>query len=109
MKRVLTAVLVLAALPSTAQAQRVTVYSSLPLSGAARTSARAVNDGARLALQQAGGMAGGLPVRLVTFNDGNRRGWTPEHAAANALAAENDRTTAAYIGEFNSSATEISL
>ena len=47
-----------AAVPATASAQ-TTVYSSLPLSGPATVQTQAVNDGARQALQEAGGMAGG--------------------------------------------------
>src|SRR5688572_14425797 len=54
-----------AIVPSAASAQELTVYSSLPLSGAARGQTQAVNDGARQALQEAGGMAGGRAVRLV--------------------------------------------
>ena len=61
-----------ASAPSAASAQTLTVYSSLPLSGAARGQTQAVNDGARQALQEAGGMAGGRAVKFVTLNDATR-------------------------------------
>lgn len=43
-----------------------TVYSSLPLAGSQRAAAQDVRDGELLALQQAGGRVGDLPVRLVS-------------------------------------------
>jgi branched-chain amino acid transport system substrate-binding protein len=92
------------ALPATASAQ--TLYSSLPLSGAARAQTKAVNDGARLALQEAGN-----PVKFVTLNDATRKAgsWTPERVSANALKAARDDTTLAYIGEFNSGASQVAI
>jgi branched-chain amino acid transport system substrate-binding protein len=102
------ALVVLSAVPSTAAAQ-VTVYSSLPLSGAARTQTAAVNDGARQALQEAGGTAGGQPVKLVTLNDATKRAgsWTPERVSANARRAAQDASALAVIGPFNSGAAAI--
>jgi branched-chain amino acid transport system substrate-binding protein len=99
------------AAPSLASAQTVTVYSSLPLSGASRVSTTAVNDGARQALQQAGGMAGGRAVKFVTLNDATRRtgSWTPERASANARRASKDSTAVALIGSFNSGASAITV
>ena len=88
--------------------QALTVYSSLPLSGASRGQTKAVNDGARQALQEAGGTAGGRPVRLVTLNDATRRTgtWTPSASSANARRAAQDDSTIAYIGAFNSGASD---
>ena len=100
-----------AIMPAAASAQELTVYSSLPLSGAARGQTRAVNDGARQALQEAGGMAAGRPVRLVTLNDANARAgsWLPELEARNARRAANDDSTVAYVGAFNSGASAVSI
>jgi len=97
--------------PGAAQAQELTVYSSLPLSGAARGQTRAVNDGARQALQEAGGMAGGRAVRLVTLNDATRLAgsWTPEMVSFNARRASRDDGTIAWIGSFNSGASAVSI
>jgi branched-chain amino acid transport system substrate-binding protein len=99
--------------PVTAQppAQRATVYSSLPLSGAAAPQARAIVRGARLALEEAGGVAGGHPVRYVSLDDATRRAgtWTPENASRNARKAALDESSVAYIGELNSGASAISI
>jgi branched-chain amino acid transport system substrate-binding protein len=106
--------LVLAALlglTGTAAAQELTVYSSLPLSGAARPQAEAVVRGAQLALADAGGAAGGRRVRYVSLNSATSRAgaWTPVRVARNAVRAARDRSAIAYIGEFNSGASAISL
>jgi branched-chain amino acid transport system substrate-binding protein len=108
---VLIATTAVLAAPSLASAQTVTVYSSLPLSGAARVQTKAVNDGARQALQEAGGMAGGSAVKFVTLNDAtNHAGsWTPQRVAANARRAAKDATAVALIGSFNSGASAISI
>jgi len=87
------------------------VYSSLPLSGASRTQTTDLNAGARKALQDAGGVAAGRPVRLKALNSATKRAgsWTPERTANNALKAAQDDSTVAVIGEFNSGATRVSL
>jgi branched-chain amino acid transport system substrate-binding protein len=98
-------------LTGTAAAQELTVYSSLPLSGPARPQTEAVVRGARLALADAGGAAGGHRVRYVSLNSATRRAgaWTPVRVARNAVRAARDRSAIAYIGEFNSGASAISL
>jgi branched-chain amino acid transport system substrate-binding protein len=106
---VLTAGVALCAAPSAAFGQ--TVYSSLPLSGASRGQTKAVNDGARQALQEAGGMAGGQAIKFVTLNDATKRAgnWTPARASANARRAAKDATAVALIGSFNSGASAITI
>jgi branched-chain amino acid transport system substrate-binding protein len=99
------------ALPATAAAEDLTVYSSLPLVGVIRPQAEDTVRGEQLALEQAGGRAGAFSVRLVSLNDGTRRAgtWTPERAAANARRAAADDTAIAYLGDFNSAASGISM
>ncbi|MDQ3739751.1 MAG: ABC transporter substrate-binding protein, partial [Actinomycetota bacterium] len=98
------AVFLAAAAP--AAAQRPVVYSSLPLQGEYAAQTRDVVRGIRLALERAGS-----PVRYVSLDDSTRQAgtWTPEAASANARRAASDRRAIAYIGEFNSGATAISL
>src|SRR5215212_2961748 len=106
------ALLTLCAVPHAAVAQgTLTVYSSLPLSGANRPQAQAIVRGAGLALEEAGGVAGGRPVRYVSLDDSTRRAgsWVPERAAGNARRAAQDRSTIAYLGEFNSGASAVSM
>jgi branched-chain amino acid transport system substrate-binding protein len=94
-----------------AQKPRLTVYSSLPLQGASRPQSLAVVRGARLALAQRGYEAGGYRIRYVSLDDSTARSgsWTPQAASRNARRAAKDASAIAYIGEFNSGATAISL
>ncbi len=105
------AVVVALANPAAAQQPRGTIYSSLPLRGAQAAQAGAMVRGMRLALQRAGGRAGATAIRYVSLDDSTARAgsWTPERASANARRATRDRTALAYLGEFNSGATAISL
>ena len=89
----------------------VTVYSSLPLQGAQRPQTIDLVNGIKLALKQAGGKAGAFTVKYVSKDDSSAQAgtWTAENVSANARAAARDSTTAAYIGEFNSGASAISI
>lgn len=101
----------LVAAPATAGAAELTVYSSLPLDTPERAIYEDIVRGEQLALEQANGQAGGHNLRLVSLNDAsNRHGqWDPELTARNARRAAQDPSTIAYLGEFNSGATAVSL
>jgi len=88
-----------------------TIYSSLPLQGAARPQTTALVKGVELALEQAGGKAGDVKVTYKSLDDSTAQAgaWTPEAASANARKAAQDKSTAVYIGEFNSGASAISI
>ena len=90
----------------------LTVYVSVPLRGLFAPDGRDVADGASLALGEAGGEAGGVSIRLRTFDDagaGRETLPTPARAAANARVATQDSTAIAYLGELSSGATRASL
>jgi branched-chain amino acid transport system substrate-binding protein len=89
----------------------LTIYSSLPLQGPARTQAVATVNGAKLALEQAGGKAGEFQIDFQSLDDSTAQagGWEPGATSANARKAASDDSTIGYIGEFNSGATAISL
>ena len=97
--------------PSHSTQQRATVYSSLPLQGAARFQTIAIVRGARLALEEAGMQAGPHPIRYISLDNSMARAgtWTPVDTAVNARRAARDRSAVAYIGEFNSGASAISI
>ncbi|WP_053227383.1 branched-chain amino acid ABC transporter substrate-binding protein [Solirubrobacter soli] len=92
-------------------AKSVTVYSSFPLQGAGRAQSEAAVNGAKLALEQAGGKAGDISVTYTPLDDATAQAanWTPEQTSANARKAAQDKSTAAYIGEFNSGASAVSI
>jgi branched-chain amino acid transport system substrate-binding protein len=100
-----------AAAPAQTGQQRWTVYSSMPLQGAGRPQALAVVRGARLALEEAGGRAGIHSIRYISLDNSTRLAgtWTPEATSRNARRAAQDESTVAYIGEFNSGASAISI
>jgi branched-chain amino acid transport system substrate-binding protein len=90
---------------------KVTIYSSLPLQGAARPQSQKLVNGIKLALDQAGGKAGEFTVEYKSLDDSTPQAgtWTPEATSANARKAAGDKSAVAYIGEFNSGATAVSL
>ena len=89
----------------------VNVYSSLPLQGASRTQTTAMVDGIKLALEQAGGKAGETSVKYTSLDDSTAQAgaWTPEATQANARRVAGDDAAIAYIGEFNSGASAVSI
>jgi branched-chain amino acid transport system substrate-binding protein len=89
----------------------VNVYSSLPLQGAARPQTTAVVDGIKLALEQRNGKAGETTVKYTSLDDSTAQAgaWTPEATQANARKVAQDDAAVAYIGEFNSGASAISI
>jgi branched-chain amino acid transport system substrate-binding protein len=92
-------------------ASTVNVYSSLPLQGGQRLQTTAMVDGIKLALEQAGGKAGQLKVTYTSLDDSTAQAgnWTPEATSANARRVAQDDSAIAYIGEFNSGASAISI
>jgi branched-chain amino acid transport system substrate-binding protein len=87
------------------------VYSSLPLQGASRPQTTAMVEGIRLALEQANGKAGDFTIKYTSLDDSTAQAgtWTPEAASANARKVAQDDSAIAYIGEFNSGASAISI
>src|ERR1044072_6052774 len=87
----------------TTEGKNLTIYSSLPLQGASRVQTEALVNGAKLALEQAGGKAGSFKINYQSLDDSTAQAgsWTPEAESANALEASQDKNVAAYIGAFN--------
>lgn len=92
-------------------AGRLTIYSSLPLQGPSSAIARQILAGERLALAEAGGRVGRLRIRLVSLDDSSPRArdWDPGVTEANAKLAARDPTAIAYLGDYDSGATAVSL
>jgi branched-chain amino acid transport system substrate-binding protein len=91
----------------------LTVYVSAPLRGESGADGRAIVNGAKLALADAGGEAGGVDVEAISVDDTSGEGdaarWDPVVVADNARRASQDSTAIAYIGELESGATRTSL
>ena len=89
----------------------LTIYSSLPLQGAARQQAVATVNGIKLKLKQVGGKVGNYKIKYVSRDDStaSRGGWDAARTSQNGREAATDDATIGYIGEFNSGATAVSL
>jgi len=89
----------------------LTIYSSLPLQGAARNQAVATVNGIKLKLKQVGNKVGKYTIKYVSLDDSTaaRGGWDAGRTAENGRKAATDDAAIAYIGEFNSGATAVSL
>jgi branched-chain amino acid transport system substrate-binding protein len=111
MRRIGLALLVTLLAAAPARAQEVTIYSSMPLAGRSGGDAFDVVMGERLALEQTGGRAGLYKVRFISLDDAlaSTRRWDPGRVSQNARRAAEDPTAIAYIGEYNSGASAISL
>jgi branched-chain amino acid transport system substrate-binding protein len=92
-------------------AKSVTVLSSLPLQGASKDQLAALVNGIKLALSQAGGKAGGVTINYQSLDDSTAQAgkWDPTQVGTNARKAVSDKSVVAYIGEFNSGASQISM
>lgn len=89
------------------------IYSSLPLQGPNAATSLQIVDGEKLALSALGGRVGRFKVGYVSLDDSNptnpTTGWSTGAAATNAKTAAQDTSTIAYIGDYNSQATAISV
>lgn len=90
---------------------QLTVYSSLPLQGATAQLSEQIVNGERLALSDAGGRAGTYKIAFSSLNDASPTTgeWSPGLTETNAKIAAQDTSTIAYIGDYDSGATAISL
>jgi branched-chain amino acid transport system substrate-binding protein len=87
------------------------IYSSFPYQGPPRSISTSTSNGIRLALDQVQHRVGKFELKYVPLDDSTVQAanWTPEATSANARRAAQDEAAIAYIGEFNSGATAISL
>jgi branched-chain amino acid transport system substrate-binding protein len=90
---------------------QLAIYSSLPLQGPSAAISRQIVGGEKLALADAQGRAGRFKIGYVSLDDANPQSgeWSPDITSTNAKTAAQDTSTIAYIGDFNSAATAISL
>ena len=89
----------------------LTVYSSLPLQGASRPQSEDVINGIKLALKQKGGKCGDFTIKYESLDDATAAAgkWEAGQTSANARKVAQDDNAIAYIGEFNSGASAISI
>jgi branched-chain amino acid transport system substrate-binding protein len=96
---------------SSAVGNQLTIYSSLPLQGPSGPSSQQIVNGEKLALGEVGGRIGPFKISYLSMDDSNTTSgeWNPGVTATNAKTAAEDTTTIAYLGDYNSGATAVSL
>jgi branched-chain amino acid transport system substrate-binding protein len=89
----------------------LTIYSSLPLQGDSRPQSEDVVAGEKLALEEAGGKVGKFTIKYVSLDDATAAAgkWDPAQTSSDGRKAAQDKSTIAYLGEFNSGASAISI
>jgi branched-chain amino acid transport system substrate-binding protein len=89
----------------------LTIYSSEPLQGPSAEISAQIIDGEKLALADAGGRAGPFKIGYVSLDDASptSKEWNPGITETNAKTAAEDTSTIAYLGDFDSAATAVSL
>ncbi|HTZ63890.1 MAG TPA: branched-chain amino acid ABC transporter substrate-binding protein [Solirubrobacteraceae bacterium] len=90
---------------------QLTVYSSLPLQGPTASSSQQIVNGEKLALYDTQGHVGPFEINYVSLDDSSPSSglWEPAATASNAKTAADDPGTIAYLGEYSSAATAVSL
>jgi branched-chain amino acid transport system substrate-binding protein len=96
---------------SSALGKQLAIYSSLPLQGSSAGISEEIVGGEKLALSDAGGRVGEFKISYVSLDDANPKSgqWDPGVTATDAKTAAQDTGTIAYLGEYGSAATAISL
>jgi branched-chain amino acid transport system substrate-binding protein len=94
-----------------AEGGTLTIYSSLPLQGSSRVQSLDVIKGEKLALAEAGNKAGDCKLQYKSLDDSTAQAgqWDPGQTSSNARKAAQDKSTIAYLGEYNSGASAISI
>ncbi len=89
----------------------LTVYSSLPLQGPSAAASTQIVNGEKLALAEAGGHIGQFKVSYYSMDDANPKTgqWDPGITSADAKTAAQDNSAIAYLGDYNSGASAVSL
>ena len=89
----------------------LTIYSSMPEQGGLRDQARAIENGAALALSDIGGKVGSYRIRYRRLDSSLARTGAADEGRGrrNARKAAHDATAIGYIGEFNSYVSRVTI
>jgi branched-chain amino acid transport system substrate-binding protein len=91
---------------------QLTIYSSLPLQGPSGAVSAQIVNGEKLALSEAQGHIGQFKVSYDSLDDSSPTSsgeWDPGVTATDAKTAAQDNSTIAYLGDYNSAASAVSL
>lgn len=90
---------------------QLTVYASMPLQGPAAAISQQIVNGEKLALADADGRAGAFKIDYFLMDDASPTSgeWNPGVTETDAKTAAQDPSTIAYLGDYDSGATAVSL
>jgi branched-chain amino acid transport system substrate-binding protein len=90
---------------------QLTIYSSLPLQGVSAAISKQIVDGERLALAESHGQIGRFKISYDLLDDSSPKTgeMSPGETSNDAKIAAQDASTIAYLGDYQSAATAISL
>jgi branched-chain amino acid transport system substrate-binding protein len=96
---------------SLADAETITIVSSLPRTGSINAQTTSMVNGIKLAIQEVNSKVGAFTIDYRDWDDASpeRGSWDPAVEAANADKAINNPDIMAYIGTYNSGAAKISM
>jgi branched-chain amino acid transport system substrate-binding protein len=96
---------------SSSGGKNVTVYTSLPFDATDRVQTEDVVKGEKLALSQVNNTVGPCKISFTQLDDSTAQAgqWDAGQVSSNARKAAQDKSAIAYIGEFNSGASAISI
>ena len=91
--------------------RQLAIFSSLPLQGPQAAASQAIVNGEKLALAQTHGHVGRFGVSYYSLDDSDpsTQLWSAGLAAANAKVASQNNSTIAFLGDYDSGATAVSL
>jgi len=89
----------------------LTIYASVPLQGGSGDQGKAIENGAQLALDAVGGKVGKYTIKYVRLDDSLASTGAADEgkAAQNARTAVSDKTSVAYIGDYNSGISKVTI
>ncbi|MEA2457986.1 MAG: branched-chain amino acid transport system substrate-binding protein [Thermoleophilaceae bacterium] len=89
----------------------LTIYSSLPEQGASGGQAKAIENGAKVAVDQVGGKVGKYTITYKPLDDSLASSGKADEGkgAQNARTAGSDSSTIGYIGEYNSGISKVTI
>jgi branched-chain amino acid transport system substrate-binding protein len=89
----------------------LTIFASVPLQGASGSQGMAIENGAGLALDQAGGKVGKYTIKYQRLDDSLASTGAADEgkAAQNARQAVSTKDTIGYIGEYNSGISKVTI
>lgn len=89
----------------------ITIVSSLPRTGSARTQTDTMVNGIKMAFEEVDYQVGDFKIQYLDWDDATAAAgaWTAETESANADAAAKDPDVMVYIGTYNSGAAKVAM